>query len=538
MPEDAGRPPDERVLRQGLSDLRHTWEQLARELAPGVPELPGVIGQEVGALTAPLLTEENLLRLAESVVARVANAGYPDDATALFRRMGRAMYELLLLLATNQEVQERQGRLGATPDPEPQAATTAPLIMTPAPTPVAAAGEGVAEAPSQEPEAAVELHPRDPIRPEPKEVERAQPGAIAAVEPEPAPEAPADAPVVRAVPASAPPSPLPAPGGDDVGLAPPPPPVPLAPPPTPEPEPEPVEAGSPEPPAAAPAAAAAPALPVAEEPDDEDILLWGFDPAQREVATDHRMAEAVAESLADIPARGPDQPGGNGSNGTNGDHPAAGPADANPRGGWSVRLSPRSGTEIQRRLAARQDQMAHLVEEIIAAADQQQGEFSARGPARQALRAARDRERLELATDAESHIRSLLARGETEEAVIAAVQLSTSLGGEAAAELACQVGEAIAKPQDQELAILCYTTAIMAAPPCDRACWQLCQVAVELRDPVKAPIWLEFVARLLRARGADRDSIAVYRQLLHLTPRRTDIRELLRTSSLTGVLPD
>jgi hypothetical protein len=53
-----------------------------------------------------------------------------------------------------------------------------------------------------------------------------------------------------------------------------------------------------------------------------------------------------------------------------------------------------------------------------------------------------------------------------------------------------------------------------------------------------APVWLEFVARLLRARGSDADAISVYRQLLKLAPRRSDIRELLRISSLTGVLPD
>ena len=79
---------------------------------------------------------------------------------------------------------------------------------------------------------------------------------------------------------------------------------------------------------------------------------------------------------------------------------------------------------------------------------------------------------------------------------------------------------------------------MLAAPPCETACWQLAGMARESRDPRLAPIWMEFLARLLRVRGADEDAVVVYRQLLNLTPRRQDVRDILRVASLTGVLPD
>ena len=99
--QPSGPAPD-----QGLADLRQTWEHLAREFAAGVPELPGVIDQELTGLTLPDLNEQNLIKVAEAVVARVAAAGFPAEAAVLFRRMGRAMYELLLLLATQEELRE------------------------------------------------------------------------------------------------------------------------------------------------------------------------------------------------------------------------------------------------------------------------------------------------------------------------------------------------------------------------------------------------------------------------------------------------
>ena len=128
---------DNQTLHQGLADLRQTWEHVAREVAPVVPELPGVIEQELAGLTFPDLNEETLIRVAESVVARVVAAGFPDEATELYRRMGRAMYELLLLLATQEEIRGMGSRapsaevikhLPAAPSPQVVAATPAPEL--------------------------------------------------------------------------------------------------------------------------------------------------------------------------------------------------------------------------------------------------------------------------------------------------------------------------------------------------------------------------------------------------------------------------
>ena len=104
MAEESNAAPENQALTQGLVDLRQTWDHLARELASGVPELPGVIDQELAALNLHDLNEETLIRVTEAVVARVAAAGFPDEAAVLLRRMGRALYELLLLLATQEEI--------------------------------------------------------------------------------------------------------------------------------------------------------------------------------------------------------------------------------------------------------------------------------------------------------------------------------------------------------------------------------------------------------------------------------------------------
>ncbi|MGA8207745.1 MAG: hypothetical protein WB867_06950, partial [Candidatus Dormiibacterota bacterium] len=106
MAEESNAAPENQVLTQGLADLRQTWEHLARELASGVPELPAVIDQELAGLDRTDLNEETLIRVTEGVVARVAAAGFPDEAAVLLRRMGRATYELLLLMATQEELRE------------------------------------------------------------------------------------------------------------------------------------------------------------------------------------------------------------------------------------------------------------------------------------------------------------------------------------------------------------------------------------------------------------------------------------------------
>jgi len=154
------------------------------------------------------------------------------------------------------------------------------------------------------------------------------------------------------------------------------------------------------------------------------------------------------------------------------------------------------------------------------------------------IAAAHERPPLAATADPGSEVKAMLEAGQFEEAATMALQMASSSAGEDSAAVVCAVGEGARQAKQLELAVLCFTTAVLSAPPCDRACWQLCTLSVERRDAEAAPIWLEFVARLLRVQGADLDAITVYRQLLKLSPRRTDILELLRVSSLTGQLPD
>lgn len=187
---------------------------------------------------------------------------------------------------------------------------------------------------------------------------------------------------------------------------------------------------------------------------------------------------------------------------------------------------------------ARQALLAPLVEEIIATAKSQQGDLSKRGSARRALDKAREQLPLADAADSSAQIHALLDKGELEQAVTLAVQLAEAFPGEESAAVACSVGETARQAKQVEVAVLCFTSAVLSSPPCDRACWQLCNLSVERRDATLAPVWLEYIARFLGSQGADADAISVYRQLLNLAPRRSDVRELLRISSLTGTLPD
>ncbi len=275
--------------------------------------------------------------------------------------------------------------------------------------------------------------------------------------------------------------------------------------------------------------------PIPKELTEAEAPMWGFDPAARE--------SEVAEEPVSPPVRNPEPPvpatvaAASPSPAAEATRPATRPDHAQ-RSSWTVRLSPSRLTEQERKLIAREAELPKLVEEIVATAKNQQAELSSKGHARRALEAARVKLPLADGADPSIQIHELLEAGQLEEAATMAVQMATTVGGEEAAAAACTVGEGIKQIKEVELAVLCFTTAVLCFPPFDRACWQLCSLSVERRDAVMAPVWLEFVARLLRARGADIDAISVYRQLLKLAPRRTDIRELLRTSSLTGVLPD
>jgi hypothetical protein len=546
----AGRP----VLNQGLADLRQTWEQLAREFAAGVPELPGVIDQELAGLSLPDLNEENLIEVAEAVVARVAAAGFPAEASALFRRMGRAMYELLLLLATQEEL---RGLGMSVPRSAQAAAPSAPARTDPVvgvemasappdPVPVLAVPPAQMAPKRQElpevaakslPEVVSAAAPRDPARPAangdrrgPIQAATAGPSEVRVpIGPVPDPQSvrhpPAQAaPVapVTAVPTPAASAPAPPSSAFPIPAQEPPPVPPTA-----------TAPALPPPTSVAPVPASTPAVvaaPVPEKVAPDDASFWGFDPAAREVEA---APEPVVESSPPAPARA--------APGSPSRHPSVDPSHwARPptRSGWAVRLSPRTTTEREKKLRARQAQLPPLVDEIVATVKSEQGVLSSKGNARKVLAAARERLPLAEGADPSEQIRSVLESGELEEAATLAIQLAEAAPGEASAAVVCAVGEAVKQSKRVDLAALCFTTAVLCDPPCDRACWHLCNLSVERRDTTLAPVWLEYIARLLRARGADADSIGVYRQLLNLSPRRSDVRELLRISSLTGTLPD
>ncbi len=638
--------PESQTLSQGVTDLRQAWIQLARELAPRVPELPSVIEQQLGDLHRADLTEEHLIHLAEAVVRRVENAGYPADASALFRRMGRAMYELLLLLATEAELLEMQVPVRARPAAGSSGAlpASAPVVrhqLSPAPPTeppaaeeeleiAAATPEGIdfpGEASADEPPATVlpisalpgtpppetvppspvtgppvaADQPRDPLRPP----ARPSMPVLTVVPPAPGPPAEAPAPALpgapplpvpaasfrrppdQALPQKPPPPPQAVPAGPapapprvaEVVPLPRPRPAPVAPAPAPRPaapKPEvPASAAQapapPSPPTPAPAAQAAelrppadpparavPEPPVAAPPPLERgaASLWGFDPESPTEAPEELAAapvEVVAEPEPPPPPEPPPAPAEL-PQPTTAPAPAAaaappaaavtpqaarnGSSTVERQSGWTVRLSPRITSERDKRLQAREGQLPELLREISEAAEEQRRGAAAKGTAHRLLGAARRQLPEGDGRSTLARARERLQTEDLEQAAVLALMVSEAFPGEESAALACEVGELAELANEAPLAVLCYTSAVLADPPCDAACWKLCNLAVERRDPVQGPVWLEFIARLLRARGADGDAISVYRQLLRLAPRRRDIRDLLRTSSLTGVLPD
>ncbi len=538
-------------MAQGIADMAQSWVHLARDMAPQVPELPGIIQQQVAALNGTEITEERLNEVARAITKRVDDAGHPEAAATLLRRMGRAMYELLLLLATEEELRA-MGMLmevAAVPPPKPPAPPESPRPVSTAPTAPSPPAQQIQKRPQPpgQPLPGVSVSgraaPPAPTVPKPHEtspkgvpairataagrVEAGRADAPPSIEQSPraAPHS-TTAPVAKATLAAGPPVPQPSPPQQDKG-------------PSPAnavvekdqvtPQAKVVEDKETVPNMKAPAGSA-----------EEEAVLWGFDPAARgveevvsasleaqtKVPEDERPEPALA--VESTPARVASAPSA-GASGLLG--------LGNPRG-WTVRLSPRAAQERERRLAKRLVELPALVEEISIQVHEQRRAVSDRGTAKQAVRAAAEQSAPSDLQVAGSRIGDLLEGGRLPDAAALALRAAEAFPGEASAALACLAGEASRHGKDDELATLCFTTAVLAAPPCEAACWQLAGMALEQRDPRLAPIWMEFLARLLRVRGADEDAVVVYRQLLGLTPRRQDVRDILRLASLTGVLPD
>ena len=282
-------------------------------------------------------------------------------------------------------------------------------------------------------------------------------------------------------------------------------------------------------------AAVAPAAPFKPpEIPEEEAALWGFNPAERESPSEAAPAEAPpAEVEADTePALAVEA------------RRVAGPQATSPAEaaesvqGWTVRLSPRAAHERERRLQKRLAELPPLVDQIVVQVHEQRRAVSDRGMARQAVREAAEQSASSDLGFAAQRLSELIDGHQLAEAAALVLRATEAFPCETSAEMACRAGEAARHAQDDDLAALCFTTSVLACPPGELACWQLAGMALEQKDPRLAPIWMEFLARLLRARGADEDAVVVYRQLLNLTPRREDVRDILRVASLTGALPD
>lgn len=565
-------------IAQGLVDMAQSWSRLAAEVAPQVPELPGVIQQEVATLGGKELSEELVNTSARAISRRVEAAGYPDEAAVLLRRMGRAMYELLLVVATQEELRAMGLLLAAAPPlaagngangsgrPAADAITPGPatspndLSASPATPPLATPSPPASQAAAP---------PARPAAPKPTAVTpvnravvpQATPAAEAGRAQGPTPPNRAGGPeVVRPAAPEATPSrstetaPTSPESAEKAAVA----------------SPAMTDSASPGPdlavnhagvtaaerPAAKAATGAeaasssgsAPATPPVEGPPPrspradaavEEVSLWGFDPSAREPERDEAppspeapepIAEAPEVAIAVEATPAPAKP-----TTPTGDGPAA-PVSA--ASGWRVRLSPRQSQERERKIASRQSELKLLIQEIVTQVHEQRRAVSERGPARQAVHMSAELGAPADMASAQAQLSTALAGGNLERAAAVVLRTTEAYPGETSAEMACRTGVALREAKREDLATLVLTTAVLAAPPQEQACWQLAGLALEGRDPRLAPIWLEFVARLLRVRGADEDSVVVYRQLLNLCPRRADVREILRVASLTGSLPE
>ncbi|MHB1640358.1 MAG: hypothetical protein ACYCUD_11070 [Candidatus Dormibacteria bacterium] len=488
----------------GLADLAQSWIHLARETAADVPELPAVIQQEVGLLSGVQITEERLIQVARVIAKRVHDAGFPNQATDLLHRMGRPIYEMLFLLATEEELRTARLLREATAGSGGQPRAAAPVAQRHGNGGVAATLRvaGDTGSPGLNPAAA---------RPRPFE---------------PAPEQP---PAVTASWVARPPS------------------------------------------------SAAPTIPASGQPGAAAALPAQADAAEFAVPPPPTSGTAGTAVPRVVERQSGQEPA---AAGARAGIPAA--ANVSVGAGWNERISPRAAEERARQAQERElllqerarqvkdrqqltqerlREMPALVAEIVAQALSQRRAVSNRGLARKAVRAAAKRSAPGDLGSATERVSELIRARKLTDAAAIVVRLTESLPGEAAAELARSAGEACRRAAEDDLATICFTSAVLAFPPCEPACRQLAEMALawreprrapsraslyaparidleeEERDPRLAPIWLEFLARVMRVRCADGDALMVYRQLLALAPGREDVRAIVDVASLTGSLP-
>ncbi|HUY98527.1 MAG TPA: hypothetical protein VMW47_13085 [Verrucomicrobiae bacterium] len=204
---------------------------------------------------------------------------------------------------------------------------------------------------------------------------------------------------------------------------------------------------------------------------------------------------------------------------------------------WGVRVSPRAQQVRERRIAGRQAEVPVILAQLRAAASEDLAAALGRGKGQRAARSVRSAphpDPAELRRVLDTHVDGRRPW----EAVALAARLAAEIPSVGVSDAACALGERCRDGREPAAARVAFLSAIIAAPPCERACWQLAALAFARKDPKDSARWLEFVARLLRSRVADQDALAVYRQIAALNPSRRDVHELVRTASLNGVLPD
>ena len=211
-------------------------------------------------------------------------------------------------------------------------------------------------------------------------------------------------------------------------------------------------------------------------------------------------------------------------------------ADAGP-GGWGVRISPRVQQVRERRIAGRRADVPTILAQTRSAAAQDLEAALGRGKGRKAARAVRS---LPIPDPAEVRrvVDGLFDSRRPWDAAALVGRLAAEAPSAAVGEAACALGERCRDGREADAARMAFLGAVLADPPCERGCWQLAALAFARKDPEDSARWLEFVARLMRARVADQDALAVYRQIAALTPSRKDIQALVRASTLNGSLPD
>lgn len=206
---------------------------------------------------------------------------------------------------------------------------------------------------------------------------------------------------------------------------------------------------------------------------------------------------------------------------------------------WSIRQPPQILEVQNQRRRRRAHKVEPLLSEIVTAAKSQFDVAAERSKSAFSVVSRAKEPILEFGVaNLERRAREMLANEHWDDAAVIAVHLNIRRAGPDSATLACEIGDGLRLAQYDNLAVLCYTSAVVSSPPCEPACWRLCEMAISESDPILGPKWTEFIARILHAQGMDNDAITVYRQLLRLSPQRIDVAQMLSSASISNVLPD